>query len=312
MIRGLLRRAGMEPPQWHDEELTRAFADDRDRLLSTGLIGPTDPTSYSECPHCGPGSMGRVRPLLNRRTGRVSFWLPCRECGLVEVPGDVLRRWRLDLAAFAAAVARAAGARGEPEPFAGGRGWFLGRAAWAGRSHEAFLVRAVFAGSVPALRDRLDRHPKAVVFAATPEDAAAWRPHGMQMLVGLDGVLSFDGELRGDVAAVEAALRPPEPGAGQRRREPSSAKKAALLAKIHRLKEELIAHIRAAKEYAYEQERTGGQAVLLPRPTKARLGQLAGLEKYEVSRCFNDEAGIELRLLWEAADDLNQILRYRG
>lgn len=312
VIHGLLRRAGMEPPQWHDEELTRAFADDRDRLLSTGLIGPTDPTSYSECPHCGPGSMGRVRPLLNRRSGGVSFWLPCRECGLVEIPGDALRRWRLDLTAFADAVARAAGLRGDPQPFAAGRGWLLGRAAWAARSHEAFLLRAVFAESVPALRDRLDRHPKAVVFAATPEDAAAWRPHGPQTLIGLDGVLSFDGALRCDVAAIEAALLPPQATPSKGRPEKSSAKKAALLAKIQRLKEELIAHIRAAKEYAHEQERTTGRVELLPRPTRAKLGQLAGLEKYEVTRCFNDEAGVELRLLWEAADDLKQILRYRG
>lgn len=312
MIRGLLRRAGLEPPQWHDEELSRAFPGQRDRVLSSGLIGPTEPTAFTECPHCGPGTMGRVHPLRDRRTGRVSFRLPCHACGLVDIPADTLRLWQLDLAAFAAAVGRAVGARGDPQPFADGRGWFLGRGTWARRSHEAFLVRAVHAERVPLLRDRLATHPKAVVFVATPEDALAWGPHATQTLIGLEAVLSFDGELRGDIAVVEAALLPPGPVAGHRRRERSSAKKAALLAKIHRLKEELIAHVRAAKEYAYEQERTTGRAELLPRPTRAKLGQLAGLEKYEVSRCFQDEAGIELRLLWEAADDLNQVLRYRG
>lgn len=312
MTRGLLCRLGMEPPQWHDDELSRQFPAHRDRLISIGLIRATDPSAFSECPHCGPGTMGRVQPRMNRRTGQTSLWLPCRECGLVEVSGDALRRWTLDLATFAAGVARAVGARGDPQPFADGRGWFLGRGTWAKRSHEVFLLRAVHAERVPLLRERLATHPKAVVFAATPEDAAAWGPHaGDQRVVVLDSILSFDGELRCDVAAVESLLQP-EPVAVKASGPRPTTRRATLLTKIDRLKSELIAHIRAAKRFAYDTAERTGEAKLLPRPTKSKLAELAGLKPHDVTRCFADASGRELRLLWEMAGDLEQIMRYGG
>jgi hypothetical protein len=256
--------------------------------------------------------MGRVQPRVNRRTGRPSLWLPCRECGLVEVPGDSLRRWALDLAAFAASVARAAGVRGEPEPFADERGWFLGRATWAKRSHEAFLVRAVHGERVSLLRERLATHPKAVVFAATSEDALAWGPHaGDQRVVVLDAILSFEGELRCDVAAIEAALQP-EPVVAKASGPRPTARKASLLTKIDRLKSELVAHIRAAKRFAYDAEERTGEGGVLPRPTKPKLVALVWVKPHDVTRCFDDDAGRELRVLWEVADDLSQIMRYGG
>jgi len=302
----------MEPPLWHDDELSREFLTHRDQLLSLGLIRQTDSTSFSECPHCGPGTMGRVMPQMNRRTGRSSLWLPCRGCGLVEVSGDALRRWALDLSAFAAVLSRVAGVRGEPEAFADRRGWFLGRATWAKRSHEVFLVRAVHGEAVAVLRERLATHPKAVVFAATAEDALAWGLRaGDQRVIVLDTLLSFDGDFHCDVAAIEAALQPElvavrSPAAGRKSR------KAGLLTKIDRLKSELIQHIRAAKQYAYSQEEQTGEAKLLPRPTRSQLAQLAGLKPHDVTRCFDDAAGRELLLLWEMADNLSQIQRYGG
>ena len=299
----------MEPPLWHDDELSCQFPVDRDRLLAIGWICPTDPSSFSECPHCGPGTMGRVQPQMNRRTGQPSLWLPCRECGLVEVPGESLRRWALDLAAFANAIARAAGVRGEPEPFADGRGWFLGRATWAKRSHEVFLVRAVHGEELPLLRERLATHPKAVVFAATSDDVAAWQPWaGEQRVVVLDSLLSFEGELGCDHDVLETLLVPDVVKLQPTR----PVKRTGLLAKITLLKQELIAHIRAAKQYAYDQEERTGETELLPRPTKSHLAALAGLRPHDVTRCFADDAGRELRVLWEMAADLNQIVRYGG
>jgi hypothetical protein len=288
-----------------------ATADHRDLLLSIGLIRPADPSSFAECPHCGLGTIARVNPRLNGHSGQTSLWLPCGECGLVEVAAESLRRWTLDVVAFAAAVAQAAGTQGQPEPFADGRGWFLGRATWAKRSHEVFLLRAVHAEKVPQLRDRLGTHPKAVVFTATAEDASAWVPHaGDQRVVALDAILSFEGELRCDIAVLEAMLLP-EPVA-VRVPNPRTARRAGLLAKIDRLKSELVEHIRTAKRYAYDMEERTGEAALLPRPTKSHLAKLAGLQPHDVTRCFRDSSGRELRILWEMADDLSQVMRYGG
>lgn len=280
--------------------------------MARGWIRPTDATEFAECPGCRTGEVERVQPIVNRRTGEIGLYVPCPECGWSPVQPESLRRWVIDLAAFATTIAHAAGIRGVPEPFADGRGWLLGRATWAKRSHEVFLVRAVYEKTPSILHERLHRHPKAVIFAASSEDAAAWQPlAGDQQVVVLDALLSFDGELRCDLNELEALVQP-EPTAVKTRRAKSTGKKAALLAKIDLLKQELIAHIRAAQEYAYDQEERTGEAALLPRPTQAKLGELVGLEKYEVSRCFHDEAGRELRLLWEIAGDLNQLLRFRS
>ncbi len=304
-----MRGLGREPSQWHDDELRDAFPTDREALLAGGWIRQTDSSSFTECPYCGPGTMGRVHPIMNRRTGRTGLWLPCRECGLVEIPGESLRRWVLDHAAFVAAVARAAGIRGEPEPFADGRGWFLGRAVWVKRSHEVFLVRAVSEKTARILHERLRTHSKAVIFAARSEDAAAWQLFaGEGRVVVLDSVLSFTDELRCDVPAIEALLQPEAVNVARTR----PVKRTGLLAKIALLKRELLAHIRAAKQFTEDAEERGVEVELLPRPTKSQLARMAGLQPHDVTRSFDDAAGYELRVLWEVADDLAQVMRYGG
>lgn len=253
--------------------------------------------------------MGRVSCILNRRTGQTTLWLPCRECGLVQIPAESLRIWHLDLPAFATAIARALGVRGDPQPFASQRGWFLGRAVCAGRSHEVFFLRALHRECVPALNERMSRHPAAIVLTATAEDAEVWRPYGPQLLVPLGEVLMFDGSLRGDRAAIETLLVGRNPAKPVRS---SNGKKAGLLVHIDRLRHELIEHIQAARRYAFDQRDRSGEPLLLQRPTKSQLGQLVGLKRYQVTRCFEDPAGRELSLLWEVAGDLEQILRYGG
>jgi hypothetical protein len=287
--------------------LAECFLETREEWIAAGLIEHEGSTSYSECPHCGPGSMGRVHPVLNRRSGTVSLWLPCRDCGLVEIPEASLRIWRLNLDRFTRALAGSLGVRGELDSLAEGSGWFLGRGKWAKRSHELFLLRAVLGTRIPALRERLDRHPRGVILMATPEDAQAWRPHGTQTLILLEEVLSFGNGFVADVELIEAALQP-EPSKPPTTR----SRRGNRLSQIERLKRELAEHLRAAKRYAYDQEERFGVARLLERPGKSELGERTELQPYEVSRCFNDPAGAELVFLYELAGDLDRILSYRG
>lgn len=277
--------------------------------MARGWICQTDPTEFAECSGCRTGEVERVQPVVNRRTGEIGLYVSCPECGWSQVQPESLRRWVIDLAAFATSIAHAAGIRGVAEPFVDGRGWFLGRATWAKRSHEVFLVRAVYEKTPPLLHERLRRHPKAVVFAASSEDAAAWQLFaGQQRVVVLDALLSFDGELRCDRNVLEALFQPEAAKVARTR----PVKRIGLLAKIALLKRELIAHIRAAKQFTDDAEERGVEVELLPRPTKSQLARMAGLQPHDATRCFDDAAGYELRVLWEMADDLGQVMRYGG
>lgn len=155
----------------------------------------------------------------------------------------------------------------------------------------------------------MGRHPAAIVLAAAAEDAEVWQSHGPQVVVPLGEVLAFDGAVRGNVAAIESLLagrNPPKPVRS------TNGKKAQLLVHVDRLRRELIEHIQAARRYAFDRRDRTGEPALLERPTKSQLGQLVGLKRYQVTRCFEDPAGRELSLLWEVAGDLEQILRYGG
>ena len=301
----------MEPPRWHEDEFRLAFADAGCQVVKSGLVREGSSSTFAECPGCGPGTMGRVHPLMNRRTGTTSFRLPCHNCGLVEIPADSLRVWELDLPAVVSAIVRAVGLVGDPRPFADGRGWHLGRGKWAGRSREAFLVRAVRPERLPSFRERLRHHPHAVVLAATAEDAEARQPHGTQALVRLGDALTFDGTLRADAGRIEDALSAGQP-AGRADTQTRGRKKAGLLAKVSRLRAELVEHVRSARRYAFEERDRTGEPRLLRRPTKSKLAELAGVRPDDVTRCFKDPAGRELLLLWEASDDLEQVIRYGG
>ena len=51
-----------------------------------------------------------------------------------------------------------------------------------------------------------------------------------------------------------------------------------------------------------------GSPKLLPRPSKEELGQTSQVSPSSVTRCFQDEQGEKLRLMWELAADLDRIL----
>jgi hypothetical protein len=68
----------------------------------------------------------------------------------------------------------------------------------------------------------------------------------------------------------------------------------------------------AARDHARStQERTGTPA-LLPRPTQKWLAAATGLTESDVSRCLQDPRAKSLRVLWDGALDLVQILKWTG
>jgi hypothetical protein len=89
-----------------------------------------------------------------------------------------------------------------------------------------------------------------------------------------------------------------------------SAKRAPLLSAIDRLKKELCQHLLAARDLARDTEDEPNGPKLLPRPLKKDLAKATGLTGPYVTKCFQHEAGAELRVMWDAAKDIYAILRW--
>jgi len=89
-------------------------------------------------------------------------------------------------------------------------------------------------------------------------------------------------------------------------------KRGSRAANIERLTDAMIAHLRAAKDYAYSTRDTTGIPQLLPRPQQKELGALTGLLPSTVNRCLKDPRARELALYWKTARDLDLIQKWRG
>lgn len=79
---------------------------------------------------------------------------------------------------------------------------------------------------------------------------------------------------------------------------------------IDALTRALKEHFRAARDHAYSLEQRGRDAELLPRPTMKQLAEMIGVVESSVSRAINDEHAMALKLLWDAALDLDQVLDF--
>ena len=132
-------------------------------------------------------------------------------------------------------------------------------------------------------------------------------------LVPLDEVCGYDGAFRA-TPQWESYLEAFRDSAGLRLRpnftNKPPRKRAERAVKIEKLRDELIAHIKSARDHACSFDDAGKEPELLPRPQKKELAKRAGVKLHDVSRCFNDEAA--LRRLWEIAGDLEATMSFRG
>lgn len=87
-------------------------------------------------------------------------------------------------------------------------------------------------------------------------------------------------------------------------------RRSSRAAGIEKLKRELTEHIRAAGDHARTLEQADREPKLLPRPKKSELGKRVGLGPWEVTRCFEDPMGTNLKMLYRVAGDLAAVMRY--
>jgi len=87
--------------------------------------------------------------------------------------------------------------------------------------------------------------------------------------------------------------------------------RAARTANIERLEKEIEKHLLAARDHAFTLQQRGQEPALLPRPEQKDLAKHVGITESAVSRCLNDPRARMLKILWNTADSLEDVMRYR-
>lgn len=301
-------RLDSEPPLFFDDELAPSV---RDPLVSAGWLRPSTPSNFLVCRECGNGRVVRVL-WVDVRPGKPPLGiLPCPDCGPSQVSGDRLRRWMLAIPALPAAVLTAAGGKAAPVELLPERLWKLGTASWAGQSRAVLFARQIHSATRHEAVAVLARHSRAVLWVPTEDAGVGWAGQVANPVMALASVavftengLSVDGEMM--------ARQLVDSWTGERAQPRVRRKRAERAANIEQLTNEMIAHVRAARDHAVQTRDATGAPALLPRPTQKQLARRTGLSETAVSRCLGDQSARELRIYWDLALDLSAILGWRN
>lgn len=128
-------------------------------------------------------------------------------------------------------------------------------------------------------------------------------------LIELRGVVTMrSGELSVETEAIDGQIGsvPLEPQAKKAKKRSSRA------ACIDALKKALREHLVAARDHYYDALNKERGSELLPRPTQQELADGLKVHVSSVNRAIKDKSDRELKVLWQAADDIEQIKRYKG
>jgi hypothetical protein len=306
----ILQRLEVDPPVFAGDEIRRTPGPVIEQFADTGLLRQAEPSGTATCASCG--ELDRIEFVSNIQTGRNHAYLPCRQCGLVEVPLNHLDRWIADIPVFLSAVFAGGGIRGCAEEVVSGRLWRLGKANWARRSREVYFTRCVDQDDGHRVFQTMARRSKAVIFTPTIVGAENWRGATRNPVIAFESVVSLDrNRIAFDIQFVEGRLIDAGLTDSSKKKRPPM-KRSSRAAKIEMLTSEMSNHLRSARAHAVSTKDLTGTPELLPRPSQKDLAARTNLSDSDVSRCLNDKAARELNLLWSAAADIYQIMGWKG
>jgi hypothetical protein len=273
-------------------------------LEAAGVLLTAPPAGSWDCTDCG--SHCRLVYLDDVR-GISRVYAACSRCGPVAIEPRQLDRFDIDTAALLTAIFESHRVSVEPiDP----RGfWKVGRVTWAGQSREVWFVRGADPEVNAKAESVLATHRRACLFTPTRDAAQTWTQRVPCIVVALEDVLDWTGDglqLDEDVIASRFddssdPIEKPKP----------PRKRSSRAAAIEALREELNAHILAAADHAFDTSERTGTPELLPKPTQAELAERIGVSPPTLGRCLTDKAAPELRILWEAADDVYEVMKWR-
>lgn len=307
LLSPVLSRWELNPPAIYAREAYNDLRNIFGILRTRSIVRQTANSPSVDCTQCG--EMCEVKYLSNTE-GNLRGFICCPHCGIDRVPPRATERWEIDTSAFLAVAF--AGVHLFPQERVAGQLWHVGKATWAGRSREVWFARAFRRDGVSDSLKALQGRPKAILFAPTEMGAERWRDAAENLVIALESTLSIvDDAIHFDADYVEGRIV--DAGMGPDAvSKPRAKRRGERTAKIELLEQEMIKHLRAARDHAFDTLERTGQPELLPRPLRKDLGALTGLQKYDVTKCFQDSQARELNLYWDFALDLDQIMRWKG
>jgi hypothetical protein len=271
-------------------------------IREANLFSEHESARQTWCPECG----DELSDVVTLPTGGAEgLYLNCGACGLVPIEIECLRRWRFRIDRLAELLRERLHLTGECQERFPNRLWALGRKREGPTSRDYFLGRGLFRRDAGSWITDM-RFPRASVllYPTQPPSRAVLDHCGGQAVSLLDLMAWNDGALICDLSCVgNVAVEPPSIKPTRPR------KRASRAAAIEAIQKQLAEHLRAARSHAEASLELGKEATLLPRPSRKDLAKLTGLKEVNVSRCFQDPAAKELRVLWELAADLDGVLR---
>jgi hypothetical protein len=308
-LQNLWQRWDNDPPVFHADEVQPLFGPILDRLVSMGLVRETTPSECAPCWDCGDGFVGRITCVRQPSTGERRAYIHCPECGVKEVAFEHLRRWVVADEDALHALAVAAGLRSGFTESVANHLWRIGYGVFGRRRREVYFARNVHDGNRDDVIAVLVKHAKALLLVPTPASAEHWQCELPNVVVALEDAFACnDGQITFDPSIIED--RYAELDALPRGR--VSTKRAVRAAKIEKLTAVLADHLRSARDHAFTRKVQTGLPELLPRPTQQQLARMLGISATDVSRCLRDKSARELRIYWQTANDLDQVMKWPG
>lgn len=197
---------------------------------------------------------------------------------------------------------------------------------WEPKKAAAFPIFLLFCSSRPELQQSVVTLmlalPKTGALVLTPtreawdEDISALARSRRILLVAVqdvldvaDGVLAQTGGWKEYLAAFGQMVETTLPANFGNKTKP--ARRSQRAANIEKLEQALEEHLVCAKKYACNLREQGRDVILLPRPEQQFLAAQLGMSASDVSRCINDPKALKLRVLWQAALSLEDVLKFR-
>jgi hypothetical protein len=170
--------------------------------------------------------------------------------------------------------------------------------------------------------DRIARFQKSGAITLTPtrthwdDDLEALARARKLLLVAAEEIVEPDGDALRETASWEEYLqafcqmvRLTLPS-NYRNKKPAPMR-GTRAANIEKLEKELEKHLLAARDHAHSLRDRDLDPVLLPRPLQKELAQRTGLTAPDVSRCLQDPRAKLLRILWDTAQSLDDVMRFK-
>ena len=290
------------------EDLEVISQSDLDRLVGLGLVKQAATARHVVCDACAEGHIEEVdRIVYPEHVTR--FFITCPENGRVEVPRERLMQWAVDyLPLFLSLSSALSASTGVTEAFPG-RVWNLGRAALAGKSKTIWVARGLAWTDAAKLADALPKGRSPVLFflGQPPDDNLLQVPR--ESSIELRTVISLGDEgIIVDVDGIERQLVVEIAEVAKKKPQ----KRASRAANIDAIKQALREHLRAARDHAFNARDRGLGSALLPRPSQKQLAAQLNIHESSVSRAINDPSDKEIAILWKTADDLEQVMKFKG